>query len=239
MTIALLRVEVRSARRVRLVFTNTLAGGAFSTSKYSVTCTNDLGPSPSIAAAFAIVGLGEAVELALGSDLVAGGIYTVTSTVVPAVDASTYTGTDPFQYANAAAEVVNRDAATYDADAAAFGVDLVWADDFLEDTQGDLAENVGLDCALSDIAHAIQDEGLPWDPTWGARLGSFVDAPNPSKASARGNIVAQLRRDDRIEAARVTAVTDDNNPDRVVFDVDPTFRGGRKAKEAISYAFVP
>ena len=243
MTIALLRLEVRGPRRVRAIFTGPLAAGAFtSTTYYTFQSVTNSGPAPSPVAAFAVAGLADAVELALSVELVAGGSYTLTCAAVPAADASAYTGVDPFRYGSTANETIDRDAVTYDADRQAFGVDLTWAGDWIEGADGDLAETAGIDCAMADLGHAIEDDGLPWDPTWGAGLGSYVDAPGPSQGSARGAIVAQVRKDDRVQSATVKATQADvsatSTDDRVTFAIVPTFRGDRKGDQ-ISYALVP
>src|SRR6185369_9525815 len=88
--LSLLSLEPRSLRRIRLVFSKTLAAAAFtSTSYYSVTSVDSSGASPGVVAALAVPDSPYVAELAVSLDLAPGGIYTVATNGVPAMDAST------------------------------------------------------------------------------------------------------------------------------------------------------
>src|SRR5262245_5940480 len=94
MAVELTGVTIRHERRVRLVFSNILDAGAFGSpapSYYTITCEDASGVDPSISAAIVVSGAGTNVELALGDDLVAGGLYRLSAIGVPATDLSVST----------------------------------------------------------------------------------------------------------------------------------------------------
>lgn len=229
MAIPLLSVVARHERRVRLVFAGALAAGAFtSTSYYAIACTNARGGDPTVSAAVAVSGDGSVVDLALGLDLVEGGTYTVTCTSVPGADASTFSGSQTFFFGTAAPRA-SVEPETRDLDALLFGVDLVWTGlDYLETADGDLATLEGLPNAQSAIQRRVYGSPLPWAPDYSARLDEYVDAPAVTAETARGRILTQVRRDDRVKTADVTVRTDEDAPADVYFDVDVVLIGNRR-----------
>lgn len=229
MTIALLGIVPRHERRVRLLFSGTLAAGAFtSTTYYSVACTNSLGGNPSVSAAIQIAGNGSSVDLALARDLAQSGTYLVTCTAVPGADASTFTGTQSFYFGQSQLRP-NSEPARSDVSDLVYGVDLIWdGRDFVESADGDLAVISGLENAQAAIQRRLRGSGLPWSPGYGPRLDSFVDGPAVGQGTARGAIVNQLLLDDRVTSAKATVRTDETDPAKVYFDITVKLLGDKK-----------
>jgi len=99
MAIALVSLSIKHERRIRAVFSNTLAAGAFTDpSLYVLTCTNSAGADPGVQKAVAILSSPNVVELQLDLDLVGGGVYRLQADGVPAVDLSV-TPADSFAFA--------------------------------------------------------------------------------------------------------------------------------------------
>ena len=207
-------LEPRTVRRVRLLFSKNLAAGAFtSTAYYTVTCTNGAGVSPGISAALMVPGTAYAVELALASDLVPGGTYTVSAVAVPAADAST---TDPgselslFQPERppGPTDTVSPDAVA----AFLFGVDPTFQGDFLETADGDLARISGMENAKAALVRAMVSDGLCHDPTYGAHPREYIDGPAALLGTFPGKVQRALQRDDRVKRSRT--VIEDQDPAR-------------------------
>lgn len=232
MPLTLVTVEPRASRRLRLVFDRQLAVSAFtSTSFYSIESVDSAGPKPAIKAALQVGGSVGCVELVLSQDLVEGGAYTITCTAVPAQDASTFTGTHPFEFGARIQVRSNVDPVQADADSYLFGIDLVWTgEDFLETPQGDLATVGGLENVQAANNRRGKSSGLPWNADYGAKLDELVGAPPTSQLTGRGRIVEQMLRDDRNEACEVAVIYDDTAmSERVDFQTTIVLRGGRRA----------
>lgn len=222
-------VTVRHERRLRLFFTNTVAGGAFNVALYTVTNTDSSGVDPAVVGAYPIVGAPMAVELALGADLVEGGLYAIRANGVPAIDLSTCPDTTLPSRTPASADVPNVERPRPDRDALIYGVDLVWsADDFAEDPTGDLAVVSGRDNYTGAIQRRLQGEPLPWDADYSPRARGYVDAPAPTLDELKADVVRQIGLDPR--TAEVQAVdVDTTDPAAPVIAVDVVPIGDRRA----------
>ena len=227
MAISLISIEPRGLRRVRCVFSNTLAAGAFVASKYALT-SNGVGVAPGVAAAIIVAASAAHVELTLDSDFVQGGSYTLTCTAVPAADASTFTGSQSFYYGDTRAPE-NVERKQFDSTVALFGRDLIWNGlDYVEAITGDLETIEGEKNAEGAIERRLHASGLLWDRNYGAYADDFVDAPSGEASTLHGALVRQVMLDDRAEDVEATFEIQEDG--RVFFRVLPRLRGGITAK---------
>lgn len=204
MSIALLTVEVRHERSIRLIFTNTLAGGAFGApapSFYTITSVDSAGRDPTINAAMVVAVNGQAVDLALGIDLVPDGLYTIAAIGVPAIDSSVTDGSSTTQFKWGKDFVQpNLEPLRDDRGRLLYGIDLLFNGvDYAETAAGDLARVSGPANVTKALYHAIETSGLPWDPTWGAGAREYVDSPSAASGTLRGSVSAQVLRDPRVK----------------------------------------
>lgn len=210
MAIAFTAIELRGSRRVRLAFTNTLAAGAFVAALYSVVSADGAGPDPGVVAAFVVAGSANVVELALGDDLVDGGLYTVTAGGVPATDGSSTPNGSALQ-CRPGERKRPPIASALDDDPLAelFGVDLVWDGDLALDATGDLATVTGPQNAEAAVLRRQLSNGLPWDPEYGAHPRKYVDGSRLMLPQLRGAMVEQAVADDRVARATATVLPPD------------------------------
>jgi hypothetical protein len=233
MTIAFAQLVVRSPRRIRLLFSGALALGAFGpgasvSGLYVITCTDGSGASPALAAAIALPAETGNVELALATDLAAGGVYQVVSVGVPGADTSVSAlASATFTYGGLAAPTIDVEQAQPDIAALVYGVDLVWTGaDYLETSAGDLATVAGVPNVEGAIGRRLTDEdGLPWDGGYGARAGNYVNGPSANGGSLVGALRRQAVADDRVRSATVSWTDDPNSPGDNYFPVTVLFRG--------------
>lgn len=207
--VALNAVIVRHERRVRLVFSSALAVGAFtSTSYYTVTSQDGLGASPGVQAVIQVPDSPAVAELQLDADLVQGGLYRFSAVAVPAADLSVTP--DPSELDALFGQKAEPGAAATapvapEAEVVLYGRDLHWnSDDFEENAEGDLARLEGAPLVQRDLTARALSEGLPWDPTYGAKPRGYVDGAGASLRSLRSAVVAQTRADDRVSEASAT-----------------------------------
>jgi hypothetical protein len=208
MSIDLLTVEVRHERSLRLIFTNTLAGGAFGVPApafYAITSVDSAGRDPTISAAMVVAVNGQAVDLALGIDLVPDGIYQVSAIGVPAIDSTVTGGSSTTQFKwgkNFVSQ--NKEPLRDDRSRLLYGIDLLFdGGDYEETAAGDLARVSGPANVTKALYHAVETSGLPWDPTWGAGAREFVDSPSAASGTLRGSVSAQILRDPRVKKIAV------------------------------------
>lgn len=232
---------VRTERRIRLLFSGTLAPGAFGPGSavaalYVVTSLDGAGASPAIAAALQVPGAPSNVELALTTDLVAGGAYTVTSALVPGTDGSLSASvTQPFVFGDKPAATINIEAAEEDVGALVYGVDLVWTGaDFLETPAGDLATVSGVENVKgAQLRRLTADDPLPWDQSYGTRAGSYVYGPATSGVGLLGVLRRQAIADDRIAIATVVWTEDPAHPGDEYFRVTQELRSSDPGTELL------
>lgn len=230
MTIALSAVEIKHERRLRLIFSQALAAGAFVTSLYVITSLDDAGAAPEVSEAFLVTSNPAVVELALDSDLQRGGLYEITAEGVPAVDLTvTADGTSSqFRYGISAPRE-DVEPAKRDRDRLLYGVDLLWNGvDYQETSNGDLERVGGTANVTKALYRNVESNGLPWDPTWGVGVREFVDSPSAASGSLKGQMSRQLLRDPRVRSVKVTVEFDDE--DRTFLHAVPTLITGEPAQ---------
>lgn len=228
MAIELTSINARHERRVRLVFSNTLAAGAFtSTAFYAIENEDGKGPSPVISQALVVPGSGTNVELALGSDLAEGALYTLTALAVPAADASvsTVASTQKFRFGVSAKSAVSQEAKARDGELLLYGRDAVWAEDYVENPEGDLDSISGVANVQAAQQRRLLGAPLPWDAAYGAYAYESVDLPSAAVGTLYGRLQSQAIADDRVRSAKVVLVSDD--PEDVHFVVTTTLEGGQ------------
>lgn len=236
MAIELTGIVVKHERRLRLVFSNELAAGAFGTGpapvEYVVESSDGRGLDPTVLAAIAVLGAVTNVELALDVDLVKGALYRVRAIGVPATDLSTSTSaSDQLFRFGESPKAVNVEPKTSHADRVLFGSDAVWTGvDYLENVQGDLEEVVGPGNAHSALRRRLTGAPLAWAPGYSPRARHLVDAPIPSVGGLKGRLQQQALLDDRVRSVDVTFDVDPTNGEDSIFSVTPTFRGNRTAE---------
>lgn len=245
MAIELIGIVPKHERRLRLVFSNTLAAGAFGTGPspayYVVENQDGLGPSPDISAAIIVAGAGNNVELALSADLAEGALYRVTAIGVPAVDLSTSTSASDqvFRFGIPTARA-NVEPKASDYELLLYGRDLVHNGvDYLEGVDGDLATTDGRANAQTAISRRLNGSPLAWAPDYSPRARQYVDAPLPSIGTLRTRLERQALRDDRVSSVSATLVLDEETPTDSYFEVRPVLRGGGAAVPIDVHVFVP
>ena len=236
MSIELTSIEARNSRRLRLVFSNSLAPGAFSsTSFYTITAINAYGASPNVKAAMIVPGSVACVELVLSTDLVSDGVYSVAAVGVPALDStvSTITSTQEFSYGRSV-EQFNVEPIGSVVEVVFYLRDLVWTgSDFLETSNGDLAVVEGVQNAEQALLRRLTGSPLPWDPTYSPNTRQYIDGPTIGAISLKGALVSQSLKDDRVQSVKVTLTSDPDKPEEAYFSVQPILIGGH-ATEPIS-----
>lgn len=228
--LSLLQLEPRSVRRIRLLFSKSLAVGAFtSTSFYTVTCTDGSGASPTVVAALAVPDSPNAAELALSNDLAPGGAYVVSAIAVPALDASTTPPAtelplrQPERPAGPSQAISAEDVLAF-----AYGSDIVFQGDFLETADGDLAKQSGAENVRSALAQAMVSNGLPHDRSYGAHPREYVDGPAGALGTLPGKEQRALLKDDRVKRVRSVTIQDFDplNPSRAIINAEVELIGG-------------
>jgi hypothetical protein len=90
-----------------------------------------------------------------------------------------------------------------------FGTDLVWTgSDFLQNASGDLSIVVGTTNVLAALGRRVLSDGLPYDPSYGAKPRSYVDAPTSTMGNLRATVLGQLTADPRVVSADVAFLPD-------------------------------
>lgn len=232
MPIELTAVIPRGPRRLRLVFSAPLNGGAFGApapAHYVVENQDGRGATPDVLAAIVVGSADTNVELALSADLVPDALYRVSAIGVPGQDSSVSTDASvelvrvgsPNKRANVEPKVT-------DADAALYLRDLVWSGaDYQESPDGDLATISGLPNARAALERRFAGAPLAWSAGYSPRARDSVDAPVQSALPLKGRLEAQAARDPRVSSAKAVLVTDGSD---VYFTVTPSYVGGAAAR---------
>jgi hypothetical protein len=229
MALALNAVYVVHERRIRLVFSEALAAGAFTTlSCYTILDTDGSGVSPTINAAFPIVGDAQTVELALGTaDLVPGGQYTVSAIGVPAILLAPTLPPSllPFTMATDFTTVPNQEISPADMGTILYGRDLLWnGSDLQQDVTGDLATITGNQNVQQAIRRREVSDGLEWDMAYGAKPRGYVDGSSLEAMSLQTALVQQAVADPRVKKC-TAAIQQDADETTVTFNVSITLIG--------------
>lgn len=233
MAIAFTALVVRHERRIRLLFSQTLSGAAFGVglavaALYVVACTDGSGANPGISAAIPVAHTPNGLDLALNCDLVEGGVYTVTTNAVPGADSSVSSSdVETFTFGALAAPSLNVESSQVDIGALVYGLDLVHSgSDFVETAAGDLDTVSGVPNVQGALNRRLIDEdGIPWDPTYGAKSADYVNGPAAQGSSLVGALRRQAIADDRVESATVKYLEDPENPGDEYFPVTIALRG--------------
>lgn len=208
--INLLSIEVRSARRVRVLFSNTLGSGAFgipAPTFYSILSIDDVGNDPAIVAALIVPNSGNVVELVLDNDLVTGGRYTLSAVGVPDISAAVTPNPsqDAFYFGSRVGIGGNGEPFKAQQQRLLYGIDLIHnGADYEEAATGDLARVEGPANVTKALNHGIESAGLPWDPNYGGRAREFIDSPSAASGTLRGSVSAQMLKDPRVKSIRTT-----------------------------------
>lgn len=196
-----------SPRRVRLLFSGSLAAGAFtSTSYYAVTSADGLASVPIVVeTVYAIAGGPNQVELAVSEDWLPGALYTVGVTAVPTTDASDPTASLDGRLPLPLNEPVDVEPQTSDIDLLLYGRDLAFAQNggFVEDTTGDLATISGRPNWQGAMWRRMTSEGLLWQKSYGPEADLEVDGPSSHARPLAGRYLSQARADDRTASASI------------------------------------
>lgn len=232
MAISLQAVDIRHERRIRLVFTNTLAGGAFGVPApvyYSVINIDGRGPDPGVKAALIVSGSTNVVELALEQPIVKGALYTVRADAVPAIDASvTPVDTTLDVRWGLTEKKLNVEPFVRERDELLYFIDLLWTGtDFQENAAGDLDRVTGTANVTKAIQRGAEASGLPWDPSWGGFAREYVDSPSAVSGTLKGSITAQILRDPRVRSVKVTHEIQD---EKTYLYADPVLISGEAAE---------
>jgi len=216
MTIALTTAVVRHERRLRLVFSNSLGAGAFSTLAWYTITSDGTAADPSVVAAYAVANSPQVVELHLSLPLVQGALYTVSAVGVPAISGPATPNPSTTQF-RVATERSDNDLGAHrkasDLERRLYGSDLVHdGNDFVEGPDGDLVKIAGLPVVKGDLRRGIESNGLPWAPTYGMHAREFVDAPAPMLDQIPGLAVAYVQKDDRVVSATAEVLTTGTAP---------------------------
>lgn len=199
---------------MRLVFTNTLASGAFGApapSYYTVTSADGKGIDSPVRAAFIVSGSPNVVELALEYALVEGALYNVSAEGTPALDTSTVpAGQFPFLFGKKPDTQANVEPIRQDLERLLYNIDLIFdGSDYEETPNGDLARVSGPPNVSKALWNAAVSNGLPWDPQFGGHAREYVDSPSAATGTLKGSVSAQILRDPRVKALRSSVATDD------------------------------
>lgn len=229
MAISFVAITQPGTRRLRLVFNNTLAAGAFGTTVtalYAITNQDGRGPDPNVNAALAIPGAPATVELALSADMANGAQYLATVTNVPAQDASTASGSIPFRTFGDVIQPSPSATADNLLDQV-FGSDLLFqGTDFAETAGGDLATINGQPNVKAALERRLMGEGLAWDPSWGVHPRQYVDGTQGALPSLLGVIQQQMRLDDRVLRCKTSIIPQaPGNESQVSLSVQPVLLG--------------
>lgn len=226
MTIALVGVEVRSDRRLRLTFSTALAAGAFGSPPYYVVTSRAIDTTaPTVMAALIVSGDPAAVELALSNDLVRGSLYDISAVGVPAADTSTTPNptTSSFQFGTKISKT-GIEPYIRDLERVVYQADIVWnGSDYEETATGDLARIEGPANVTKALWRGVDTVGLPWDPSWGLNSREWVDSPSPAGTTLRGALLRQITRDPRVKSVTVSI---DQTGNQTFINIYPTLRTG-------------
>ncbi len=221
MSIALQTLEVRHERRIRLLFSNTLASGAFGVpapAGYTVESLDGVATPPQVEAALVVPGSPNVVELVFDAPLVHGALYLAKALSIPATDLSS---TLPIVTSSSSLRMrwgfnspkENVEPALRDRERLLYGIDLLWTgSDYQETGTGDLDRVGGTANVAKALNRGVETSpgDLGWDATYGAGARDFVDSPSVIAGTLKGSVAEQLLRDPRVKAVKTSyEITDE------------------------------
>jgi hypothetical protein len=231
MTIELANVVIKHERRVRLLFTASLAAGAFSSlTPYSVESLDGDVAEPLVLAAYALTSDPATVELQISTPLVEGARYRFFANAVPGLDSSTTPNPSSVDGTFGASTLATRAVGvqqTSQLDAFLYGIDLRFdGDDFAEAADGDLATIAGQPNLQAANERRAESEGLPWNPDHGIHPRQYVDSTPGGVLAMRGQAERKMRKDDRNKSVKARVETDNAKGEATCFiDVVPIGAG--------------
>lgn len=208
--IDLISVDVRHEKRVRLLFSNNLAIGAFVPGLYVIDCPSGQATAPLVVATLIVPGSPNVVELSFSIPMVQGVAYSVSAVGVPASDASV-TGASSVQMFNYGAKVEKHyvEPALRDRERLLYGADIIFdGNDFVETPGGDLERIEGKANVTKAVWRGVESPPLPHDPTWGVYAREYVDSPTAASMPLKGALIAQVMRDPRVRRATASVEVD-------------------------------
>lgn len=239
MSITLLTVEIRNERRVRLVFTNTLSGGAFGAPApgfYTLTCVDGRAVDPSVDAALIVGGNPSVVELVLGDSIIKGVQYNLSAIGVPATDASvTDSGAVTSLIWGLYQAPANVEPALRNKRRLIYGVDILWnGADFQETATADLESVEGPPNVTKALNKRVMTNpgDVSWAPDYGAGARNFVDSPSSAAGTLSGSVSSQLLQDPRVKSLKVSHEISD---EKTFLYADPVLVSGEPV-ERVSIA---
>ncbi len=209
MSIALVSLEVRQERRIRLLFSNTLSAGAYGApapAGYSIESLDEATTAPTIGAALFVPGSSTVVELALNGPIIRGALYRIKAEGIPAVDVTTTPlGSELTLRWGFSTKKVNVEPALRDRQRLLYFIDLLWSGtDYQETATGDLDQVDGTANVTKALNRGVETNpgDLTWDVSYGAGAREFVDSPSELAGTLKGSVSAQILRDPRVKSMR-------------------------------------
>ncbi len=240
MAIQALNLIYRSTRRLRVVFSNNLAAGAFNASWFNIAVSEPpLAVGLAVTAGLAVLNSPNVVELVLTAELESGRRYDLTVFGgVPATDASTTVSSVALPLTvPSSAPLTSASDATRSVTDALYGVDLAWdGRDFVEGPDGDLQVVRGVENVRSALERRALSGGLAWRTDYGAKARAHVDAPETAGAEFRAELVAQARADDRVKSAKARKTSIQGRRDESLFELEAELVGGAVVVSNVSNA---
>lgn len=218
-------------RRLRLLFDNQPASGAFGSSPttlgyYTVLSQDNLSSAESVTQAIAVSDTVNAIELALANDLAPGGLYLLQLNALPDTGVDTCSQSTLFRFWTDPT-VPNVESPPNDYAQLLYGIDLAYSGtDWVETSDGDLLTVEGLPNVEEAIWRRALGDPLPWAPNYGAKTRQFVDGTPGSMPTLKAQLVANLGLDSRVKAVQAVLSFDPNDPWSAYFDTTVTLIGG-------------
>lgn len=201
-------LEVRSRRRIWVIFTGAYGVGADDPTLFTVTCNNALGADPPMQEVLPYDDT--TLELVLTVDLAPGGMYQIDIGAVPGAPPST--PTTAFFTANIPPAPPSENVSIDDLAGQVFRVDVRHdGTNMIETAAGDLATATGQMNVKDAVVRRLISEGLPHTGNYGAHARDSIDGPPVSLGKLAGQLQAQARLDPRVISASITAAPDNND----------------------------
>jgi len=205
----LLNLQIKHARRIKLIFDQSLSIDAFlSIAYYSVTCTDNKASNPNVVQAFYVPNSLNVLELALNIDLAQNSQYIVSAVGVPNSTNTEFTP-DPselkFYFGQSTSpSLVNQKEGLNKIHSRLYGIDISMQNgEFIENKDGDLQLTTGPEMVKEALWRRLLSNGLMWNSQYGLKSREFVDATPDSMPLLSSNANSQVRLDDRVQDVSV------------------------------------
>jgi hypothetical protein len=205
----LLNLQIKHARRIRLIFDQPLSIDAFlSVSYYSVVCSDGKASNPNVVQAFYVSNSPNVAELAFDIDLAQNSKYIVSAIGVPNSGNTEFTP-DPsqlnFYFGQSTSPIVsNQNQGLNKIHSRLYGVDISMQNgEFIENKDGDLQLITGPEMVKEALWRRLLSNGLMWNSQYGLKSREFVDATPDSMPILATAADTQVRLDNRIQDVSV------------------------------------